>query len=63
MNGGKDRPIFTTSGTYPWSFVIQISRISQEQYDGATIGARTAYPSGAPELTVGFVALGLYFSE
>ena len=22
--GGKDREVFSTSGTYPWSFVIQV---------------------------------------
>jgi hypothetical protein len=25
---GKDREVFTTSGTYPWSFVTQIFHIN-----------------------------------
>ena len=31
---GKDREEFTTSGTYPWSYVIQIFHIGQPSRDG-----------------------------
>jgi hypothetical protein len=31
---GKDREVFTTSGTYPWSFVIQISHNGQPSHGG-----------------------------
>jgi hypothetical protein len=31
---GKDREVFTTSGTYPWSFVTQIFHNGQPSYDG-----------------------------
>jgi hypothetical protein len=49
--------VFTTSGTYPWSFVTQIFHNGQPSHGGdskifgSTSGAGTAYPSGAPELT------------
>jgi hypothetical protein len=31
---GKDREVFTTSGTYPWSFVTQIFHSSQPSHGG-----------------------------
>jgi hypothetical protein len=31
---GKDRDVFTTSGTYPWSFVIQIFHNGQPSHGG-----------------------------
>jgi hypothetical protein len=31
---GKDREVFTTSGTYPWSFVTQIFHNSQPNHGG-----------------------------
>ena len=31
---GKDREVFTTSGTYPWSFVIQIFHNGQPSHGG-----------------------------
>jgi hypothetical protein len=31
---GKDREVFTTSGTYPWSFVTQISHNGQPSHGG-----------------------------
>jgi hypothetical protein len=31
---GKDREVFTTSGTYPWSFVTQIFHNSQPSHGG-----------------------------
>ncbi len=30
---GKDREVFTTSGTYPWSFVTQIFHNGQPSHD------------------------------
>jgi hypothetical protein len=63
---GKDREVFTTSGTYPWSFVTQIFHNDQPSHGGdrqifevmtVTLpksGAGTAYSSGAPEFTPGF---------
>ena len=31
---GKDREVFTTSGTYPWSFVTQIFHNGQPSHGG-----------------------------
>ena len=31
---GKDREVFTTSGTYPWSFVTQIFHSGQPRHGG-----------------------------
>jgi hypothetical protein len=31
---GQDREVFTTSGTYPWSFVTQIFHNGQPSYGG-----------------------------
>jgi hypothetical protein len=31
---GKDREVFATSGTYPWSFVTQIFHNGQPSYGG-----------------------------
>ena len=31
---GKDREVFTTSGTYPWSFVTQIFHSGQPSHGG-----------------------------
>ena len=31
---GKDREVFTTSGTYPWSFVTQIFDNGQPSHGG-----------------------------
>ena len=31
---GKDREVFTTSGTYPWLFVTQIFHSGQPSHDG-----------------------------
>jgi len=31
---GKDREVFTTSGTYPWSFVTQIFHNGQSSRGG-----------------------------
>ena len=31
---GKDREVFTTSGTYPWSFVTQIFHTGQQSHGG-----------------------------
>ena len=31
---GKDREVFTTSGTYPWSFVTQIFHNGQTSHGG-----------------------------
>jgi hypothetical protein len=31
---GKDRVVFTTSGTYPWSFVTQIFHNGQPSHGG-----------------------------
>ena len=31
---GKDREVFTTGGTYPWSFVTQIFRNGQPSHGG-----------------------------
>jgi len=31
---GKDREVFTTSGTYPWSFVAQIFHNGQPSHGG-----------------------------
>ena len=31
---GKDREVFTTSGTYPWSFVTQIFHSDQSSHGG-----------------------------
>jgi hypothetical protein len=66
---GKDWEVFTTSGTYPWLFVTQIFHNGQPSHGGnmfslwytvkpthagASSGAGTAHPSGAPEFTPGF---------
>ena len=32
INRGKDREVFTTSGTYPWSFVTQIFHNGQPSH-------------------------------
>jgi hypothetical protein len=34
QEGGKDREVFATSGTYSWSFVPHISNNSQTGHDG-----------------------------
>jgi len=34
LERGKDRGVFTTNGTYPWSFVTQIFRSDQPSHDG-----------------------------
>jgi len=34
LERGKDRGVFTTSGTHPWSFVIQVFRNDQPSHDG-----------------------------
>ena len=34
LKRGKDRGVFTTSGTYPWSFVTQMLRNDQPGHDG-----------------------------
>ena len=31
---GKDWEVFTTSGTYPWSFVTQLFHIGQPSHGG-----------------------------
>ena len=31
---GKEREVFTTSGTYPWSFLTQIFHNDQQSHDG-----------------------------
>jgi hypothetical protein len=58
---GKVREVFTTSGTYPWSFVMMATvkfslwlQLYQKEPTGATSGGGTAYPSEAPEFTSGF---------
>jgi hypothetical protein len=53
----EDREVFTTSGTYPWSFVTQIFHNGQQSHGGNICIkqiAGTAKPSGAPKFTPGF---------
>ena len=50
LKRGKDRGVFTTSGTYPWPFVTQIFRNDQPSHgvDRKTIEVLTStYPRGS----------------
>ena len=49
---GKDRKIFTTSGTYQWSFVTQVFHIGQPSHDNIFEVITSTYPRG----TIGSVA-------
>jgi hypothetical protein len=56
---GKDREVFTTSGTYPWSFGTQIFHNGPPCHGGDRKTEKwgwplTAYPSGTPDFTPGF---------
>jgi hypothetical protein len=45
---GKDREVFTTSGTYPWSFVTQIFHNGQPSRRGEDLLTLPEYMSSPP---------------
>ena len=53
---GMDRQVFTTSGTYPWSFVTQIFHNSQPSHGGDRIFFLEVMTSTLPKRTLGSVA-------
>ena len=57
---GKDWEVFTTSGTYPWSFVTQVFHIGQPSHDKIFEVITSTYPRGTIGSVASLLAATLY---
>ena len=58
---GKDREVFTTSGTYPWSFVTQIFHNGQPSHGGDHKTSLTHLYQARKLSDIGFASVSTMF--